>query len=325
VEPTDNALICVTTCERSAYLRRCLPHLAQACAADRRFSLLVSVDGSDPATLQFCERWGIPVIHSEAREGVGMSKNRALALFGEFDHYFFIEDDVELLDASVFPQHIAAARASGIHHFSLFRRTGIRKRTHSSTVGDWHITHCLLGSASFNFFTAAGLRRVGGWHPRFAEFRRGGHTEHSYRLVRAGLAPAPFNLIGELHDACIWHIPPSVTSWQGVAVDADEIAAPERELMAEELDYVPVQTLSRPHFNGAPFDAVGQLAATLDAGDRYPLLSGAERREAWSDYHLWRFESGRGRARRATALIRAAGNWPANPMLRHAIKTALRA
>jgi hypothetical protein len=325
VDSTFRALVCVTTCERTAYLRRCLPHFARACAQDPRLSLLVSADGADPATREFCRRWNVPLIHSDVREGVGLSKNRALSLFGDFDHYFFLEDDVEILDQNVFAQHVGAWQDSGIHHFSLFRRSGIRGLTGTTTVGARHITHCLFGSASFNFFTGEGLRRVGGWHPRFAEYRRGGHTEHSYRFVRAGLAPAPFNLIDELYDACIMHIPPSVTNWGQVTVDADEIAAPERELMAEELDYVPVQTLSPVHFNDVPFDAVGELAATLDGGERYPLLTRAERREAWSDYHLWRFETGGGGARRATSLIRAAGNWPGNPMLRHAIKTALKA
>ena len=202
------ALVCVTTCRRAGYLRRYLPHLAAFCARDPRFSLLVSLDGPDEETLRFCEQWEIPLLHSERREGVGISKNRALESFPGFDYYFFLEDDVELIDGAVFPAHVELAQASEIHHFSLFSRRKLRAYTEHSTIAGRDVAHGESGSASFNFFTREGLERVGGWHPRFAEYRRWGHTEHSWRFVRAGLAPAPFNVASELTESCIWHIPP---------------------------------------------------------------------------------------------------------------------
>jgi hypothetical protein len=317
------ALICITTCRRLKYLYRYLPHFARFCADDQRFSLLLSLDGTEPEVLTFCEEWQIPLVYSDEREGVGMSKNRVLEQFSEFDYYFFLEDDVELVEGSVFPAHVEVAQRSGIHHFSLFVRGGVRKPVGESVVDGRHIIHCLYGGADFNFFTGEGLRQVGGWHPCFAEYRRFGHTEHSYRFVRRGLAPAPFNVVDELADACIWHFHPSVTHLT-VAFDDDQVAAPERALIDAALEYVPVHTCSPHHFNGASFDAVEQIAAKLDSGERYPLVTGADRRQSWSDYYVWMFGNAEGLGRRGHALAAAFSNWPANPTLRHTIKTELK-
>lgn len=317
------ALVCITTCRRLPLLRRYLPHFALLSVGDPRFAVVVSADGPEGGTAEFCTTWRVPLVHSDRREGVGVSKNRVLQRFPEFDYYFFIEDDVELVDAKAFPAHVEMFRASNIHHFSLFARDGIRKSTGTSIAAGLPVVHCEYGSASFSFFTRACLERVGGWHPRFAEYRRWGHTEHSYRVVRAGMAPAPFNVAVGLIDAFIWHWPPSVSHVAGVAIDRDQIAAPERALIDERLPYVPVQTLSPHHFNGVALGPLNDLASVLDAGERYPLAQGAERRQARAEYQLWRSQRAGPMSHRGAALASAVWNWPANPMLRHALKNTL--
>lgn len=322
-KPADyRALVCITTCERPGYLRRYLPHFARFCAQDPRFPLLVALDGPDEETQRFCTEWQVPLLHSREREGVGISKNRVLERFPDFDYYFFIEDDVELVDGSVFPAHVELARASDIHHFSLFSERRIGKSASVSTIAGRRVAHSFVGSARFNFFTAEGLRQVGGWHPRFAEYRRWGHTEHSCRFVNAGLAPAPFNVATELSYACIWHLHPSVTPLSLLG-DEEHIVAPERELIEQRLRFVPVQTLSPYELNDASFGSLGRLAATLDAGERYPLVERGERRHCRSDYQLWRYRWAKGRGRKVAALLAAAWQWPANPMLRRTIRIAL--
>jgi hypothetical protein len=320
---TYRALICITTCQRPNYLRRYLPHFAKFCMQDSRFSLLVSLDGPERDTVQFCEEWQVPLVHSAEREGVGISKNRVLESFPDFDYYFFLEDDTELVDGSVFPAHVELSQASGIHHFSLFSRRGIRNYTAESFVAGHRVVHGSFGSGRFSFFTGTGLRQVGGWHPRFAEYRRWGHTEHSYRFFRSGLAPAPFNVVEALTDACIWHTPPSVTRSNLLPSDGDHIVAPERELIDLELRHVPLQTLSRYSFNDAPFDGLDRLAATLDAGERYPLVTASERRHCRSNYRLWRYRCAATAPRRAAALLAAAWEWPGNPRLRATVKLML--
>lgn len=315
------ALVCITTCRRLRQLRRYLPHFAEFCGRDRRFSLLVALDGTETETLRFCEAWEIPLVYSDEQEGVGISKNRVLERFGNLDYYFFVEDDVELVDGSVFPAHVELAQATGIHHLSLFERGGIRKVTGESLAGGRRIVHGMFGGGQFGFYTGAGLREVGGWHPRFATDRRWGHTEHSYRFFRIGLAPAPFNVAEGLAGTCIWHYPPPVTRLE-IPTDEDQIVAAERSLIDQGLRHVPVQTLSPHHFNDIPLDRPARLSAVLKPGARYPLVPARERRQCKSDYHLWRFRQVTGVRARAGALAAAAWNWPANPALRHTVKTA---
>jgi hypothetical protein len=313
------ALICITTCQRFAYVRRYLPQFGRFCEADPRFALVVALDGTEPEYLGFCEKWKIPLIYSEDREGVGLSKNRVLEWFPDFDYYFFLDDDVELVDGLVFPAHVELARNSGIHHFSLFERGGVRNQTSESFVAGRRIVHGMFGGGQFNFFSREGLKQVGGWHPFFARYRRWGHTEHSYRFFRAGLAPAPFNVAEDLSESCIWHYPVSVTRVDSVETDENQITVSERELIDAELIHVPLQTLSPHHFNGQPFHRLGQLAATLAGGERYPLVGPAERGPCWSDYHLWRYALAQSIGKRLGSLASAARAWPGNPNLRHVL------
>ncbi len=314
------ALICVTTCQRVGALRRYLPHLARFCAADPRFRLVVALDGDEADTRAFCDRWEIPLVWSDRREGVGLSRNRVLERFGDFAYYFFLDDDVEVIDGSVFPAHVDLHLASDIHHFSLFERGGVRRRTGTSDVGGVRLTHGMYGGGQFGFYTGAGLRAVGGWHPDFAEYRRWGHTEHSFRFMRAGLAPAPFNVAEGLADLCIWHYPPTVTRVEGVPVDADQIAGPERALIDQALRHVPLRTIAPHHHNGVPFGPPRRLAEVLDAGTRYPLVAGPDWRYAVSDYLLWKSRTGPRVLDRASALLRGALVAPGNPTLRHRLR-----
>lgn len=316
------ALISVTTCRRLPYLKRQLPLLAAFTVADERFSVLVSLDGDDQETRRFCDDWEVPLIWSDDREGVGVSKNRVLQRHPDFDYYFFLEDDAELVGGEVFPTHIALFEASGIHHFSLFESKGSRKVLSASTIAGHRVVHSLYGGADFNFFTREALEKVGGWHPRFAEYRRFGHTEHSYRIYRAGLAPAPFNVARDLTPTFIWHVPPAVTRVPDMSYDEDQIAAPERELMEAKLTRVPVQTLSSLHSNGVALGPLARVAGTLVAG-RYPMLEGPELRHARSDYRLWQAQQKKG-YHRATSLAMATVSWPGNPALRHTVKSAFR-
>ncbi len=317
------ALICVTTCRRVGALRRYLPHLARFCATDPRFRLVVALDGDEADTRAFCDTWEVPLVWSDRREGVGLSKNRVLERFGDFAYYFFLDDDVEVVDGAVFPAHVGLHRASGIHHFSLFERGGVRGRTGESDVGGVRVTHGLYGGGQFGFYTGAGLRAVGGWHTDFAAYRRWGHTEHSFRFMRAGLAPAPFNVAESLADHCIWHYPPTVTLVEGVALDADQIAAPERALIDRELRHVPLRTIAPHHHNGVPPGPPRKLAAVLDGGARYPLVAGADWRYALADYLVWRSRTAPGKLERASALVRGALLAPGGLTLRRRLRGLL--
>ena len=114
-----------------------------------------------------------------------------------------------------------------------------------------------------------------------------------------------------------------MTRVEGIPADEDQIALPERELMAECRPFVPLQTLC-PHYSNGVSAELGseRLAAVLDSGDRYPLVRGAERRRCWSDYHLWRFKMGGDAWGRVGSLV-AALQSPGNPSLRHLARQGL--
>ena len=324
-EDAFRALVCINTCNRVDYLRRYLPAFAQLCGEDRRFDLLVALDGDDPATREFARRWEVPLVYSVERQGVGISKNRALLACPDHDYYFFLEDDAELLDGGVFAEQIGVAERAGIHHFSLFRPRALREQTGVTEIEGHEIRHALYGGADFNFFTAEALRTVGGWHPGFARYRRWGHTEHSYRVWRAGLAPAPFNLVAGLDEAFVWHAPPSVTVHSDVPYDEHQIAAPERELMDQELTFVPVEVTGPPtETNGVPAGAAMPIARQMNHRNRYPLLSRAERRRCRSDFHADRAYTTESVIGATARLCMAWALWPRNPANRATARSILR-
>jgi hypothetical protein len=316
-------LVAVTTCQREPMLRRCLPQLARACQTDQRLALVVALDGDEIETRSFCERWHVPLIYSQKREGVGVSKNRILKCCPEFDYYFFLEDDVEVIDGNVFAEHVKLSQATGIQHFSLEHPRSIRARVGVTRALGHEIVHASYGGAIFNFFTREALQRVGGWHPLFAQYRRYGHTEHSYRVARAGLAPAPFNTVLTLVDTCIWHTPPAVTRVDAAPIDENGIAAPERALMREHLDYCRICTPSPYTSSSLRPGQLNELAAVLTGSGRYPLLSRREHRHAMSDYYAARFDRGRGRLRRSAYALASFVAWPGNLSLRHVVKMEL--
>lgn len=324
VQTGDRLLVCVTTCRRLERLRAYLPPLAAFAASESELDLLVSLDGNEADYLEFCDRWTVPLLWSEEREGVGFSKNRVLTRFPDYDFYVFLDDDVELVDGRVFREHVEAHRETGIHHFSLFEGGRPRRPRGSTPLSRGRqVLHGLFGGGQFNFFTAEGLHRVGGWHPLFARYRRWGHTEHSYRFLRAGLAPAPFNAIPALEDRCIWHYPEAVTADASVAVTEDDITEMEQELIDEELQHVPLTTGAPFHFNEVPWEGVRKLGERWSPDDLYPLLSTEDRRRKQAEREAWKALRADGFVRRWLHLGRAAVQAPGSPAVRHAVKRSL--
>jgi hypothetical protein len=243
------ALISITTCDRSPLVRAFVPAFHRFCLGNPRFDLLLSIDGaafgSNPDSLAFARERGIAFLVSRIPEGVGISKNRVVARLGGYTYYFFVEDDVELLDPRVFDTHIRLSEESGIHHFSLHERARIRHVISTTECQGTKIIHALYGSAQLSFFTRTALVAAGGWHPDFASRRRGGHTEHSYRVYRNGLAPAPFNIAEGCLGDLAWANPPSVVSDCGRPITSNGILTAEQELIDRRLKHLPLATPSR--------------------------------------------------------------------------------
>jgi len=317
------ALITFLTCNRVLHLKRYASHYLAHCRRDRSFDFLVSLDGRDEASVRFCGDSGLPLLSSEEREGGGLSKNRVLEWFGQYDYYFFVEDDAELVDADVFREHIRVAQATGLHHLSLMESGDARGVLRQERVLGHRVVFARYGGAQFSFFTRQGLDAVGGWHPAFASYRRFGHTEHSCRFVNRGLADAPFVLVESLSDRLLWHYPPSVTAPQpGATNPATELALAEEELIARRLTFFPVTTLSPSRYNGQPLDGSNAPWVDPPRSTRYPQLRGADRRRAWADYHAASARRRPGVAGWAS-LLAAAACAPGNMQLRHTAKEKL--
>lgn len=190
-------LICITTYNHSALVKAFIWDYILFVQCHENFDFVLSLDGSDKETIKYCERFGIPLIYSEKNEGVGISKNRVIETLSGYDNYFFIEDDVELLNPEVFDIHIDLSKKLDIHHFSLYPAWRSMEQVGELTTNNYHIIQTMYGSAQVNFFTRQGLDKVGGFHPMFAQYKRFGHTEHTYRFYHAGLSKYPFHIIKE--------------------------------------------------------------------------------------------------------------------------------
>ncbi len=283
------ALIAITTCKRLSNIKAHALNYIDFCNRDPDFDFVIALDGNDEDYLVFCEQWDIPLLYSEDREGVGISKNRVYREFAHYDYYFFLEDDAELLDPAVFRGHIEVSEKSGIPHFSLFEPHGSREIIEYSQVGEYRLIHSKYGSAQFNFFTGKGLSAVGGWHDAFAKPKRYGHTEHTYRFVHAGLSKYAFNVIENfsLHcDYFIWHDPPSVSAHNSNELDVHGIAAVERKVMDLELAHYEVMTPGPYRYNGKKRDRNEKIAHFLQENreKKYPWLEGKQRREQYSNF-----------------------------------------
>lgn len=238
-------LVVVTTCSRPHFIQANLENLAGFVNEITDADIAVAIDGlsmqGNQQTLDYCLSKGVTCIFSEVSEGVGVSKNRVVALLGGYEYYFFIEDDVEVLTSRLFTGHLNLFAETDIHHFSLHPRDRLLDLVGSTWTAEGDVLHAMYGSAQVNFFTREALLRAGGWHPVFARLRRGGHTEHSYRVFRAKLCPAPFNLSLKLLETCRWNEPPHVVDPEdtGYQLGENYLFKIENELIEKELTFVP--------------------------------------------------------------------------------------
>ncbi len=281
----ERSLICINTCcHRLAFVQAFVPAFALFCHRNPDFDLLIALDGDDADYLDFCRAYQLPVLYSEQREGVGMAKNRVLTAFPDYDHYFFFDDDVELLDPSYFTQQIAIAQHMQVPHFSLHKPERLRLPAPPVQVEGHTILRGQYGGAPINYFSQAGLAKVGGWHPLFAQYRRWGHTEHTYRYWRQGLVDYPFQLVATLLPCFLFHDPPSSTVVPHAQVASHGIAQPEQELIEQKLTYYPVTTGAAYHVVGDPAADFPALVAAVGQSEanHFPLLIGPQRKNLLS-------------------------------------------
>lgn len=315
------SLITITTCKRLDEVKKHVWQYIQYCNQTEGISFLLALDGTDDSYLEFCNHYHIPLLYSDQREGVGVSKNRVLQCFPDFDYYFFIDDDVELLDSSIFVDFIEIYESTKIPHLSV---NTLRELTGTISVGNHILTLGNYGGAYFNFFSKSGLDAVGGWNTLFAKYKRYGHTEHSYRFYHKNLTPAPFVAVTSSNGKVLLYNPPHVSTESDRINNTSQLIPEEEELIKAKSTYFPLKTISQFHFNGFESGYNKTIEEfLLNNKKKYPLTKGKERRILFAEYYFEMYKREKGLFKRGTDFLRSVFNYPFSNSLKHHIKTKL--
>lgn len=317
----NRALICITTCNRLSELKKyVIPYIAFS-NSSQSFDFVLSVDGDNKEYIDFCRELEIPMVYSDQREGVGISKNRILTQFPKYDHYFFIDDDVELLDAQIFNAHIDIGnKSTEFYHMSSTNLFNIKETAY---IHGTNMIYGMIGGGYFNYFNRKGLEKVGGWHSNFAKYKRYGHTEHSYRFLNIGFSKYPFTIILDQVNNVIVHNPEHVTSpIHNQESQETELFTEEQRLIDERLTYFPITTISNFHFNEFNMEFNEKVAAFIAQNPKkYPLTKGFERMKCLSSHSIFLSKVTSNVVLKTWYFCIGLMYYPLNPEIKHLIKT----
>ena len=314
-------LVCVTTCKRIDTIKLYLLPYIEYCNQNSNTHFLLAQDGNEASYVDFCNEFDVPMISSDEREGVGLSKNRVLSQFPDYDHYFFLDDDVELYDSSVFELVIKTALDLQLDHLCI---TPFHQTLKEFKLNDLTIQQGNKGGGYFNYFSGKGLKTVGGWHDEFAKWKRYGHSEHSMRYINAELATYGFNSILEATRMVILHDPVHVTK-PLEDHNENEFSLPEEKIMNQKLKFYPVNTISPFHFNGFEMGTNEKVTAFLaENKNRYPLSTGKDNKKAMSSYYFFLSQNSKSRFGSLKYLFLTVLKDFKNPQFKHWVKVKLK-
>lgn len=214
IKLVDKIGIGVITCNRPYYLKTLLDSIKYCNWAE-----FIIVNDGDELDLPGYNYY----IHTnETNLGVGKSKNKAMQhlLDKGCDYIFIIEDDMIILDDSVFYKYIKASKTSGIQHFNygpgspFNRKQDIQFDLHNRHLLDQHsepnpkmildygndikISLFEHTVAMFSFFTREVLEKVGLYDEAY--YNAWEHVDHTYMIIKAGYHP-PFWWFADLYDS----------------------------------------------------------------------------------------------------------------------------
>ena len=309
-------LIAITTCNRLEEIQKNLIPFVKFCHSNNLFDFVLSLDGKNDTYFAFANKYHIPLLWSNEREGVGLSKNRILKQFAYYDYYYFIEDDVEIIDKNIFNLFIEFSKRNNIHHICSGEITEQRLIKNISFNNN-KFAYTKYAGAYFTFYTKEGIKKVGGWHPLFAKYKRFGHTEHSMRFYHLGLSPAPFIVTESTRKYIILNDPPHVTQID-VDRNSNELIAEEQAMIDAKQTFFPITTLSNYYFNGKDV-SIPVLHSDLQKG-RYSLLKGKSKIKAWGNFYFHKFKT----SKNPLFFILAIILYPNNNLLKHWIKQKIK-
>lgn len=208
----------IITCNRINFLQGLLESLVPC---EKNIDELVIInDGDSINDFNINHKNGI-WLNNPQNLGVGKSKNKAIQhlLDRGCDYIFIIEDDMIILDPTVFEKYIEAYKQSGIHHFNYGPGSPFNRK--QDIQFDLHNRHLLKQDsepnpkmildyktikvslfehtvAMFSFFTREVLEKVGLIDEDF--YNAWEHVDHTYRIIKAGYHP-PFWWFADLYDS----------------------------------------------------------------------------------------------------------------------------
>ena len=199
---SDKIGLGIITCNRPQYLQKLLDSISQVNDLNE---LIVINDGKEITEIDISH---VALINNKTNLGVGKSKNKALKYLveKECDYIFLIEDDMLILEHTVFKQYIKASKKSGIQHFN-FGPGSPFNRKQTIRNFDLHNRHlldedtepnprvivdykeCQIAlyqhcTGTFSFFTKEVLDRVGYIDENYTNAWE--HVDHTYNIIKAG-------------------------------------------------------------------------------------------------------------------------------------------
>lgn len=316
----EKALITITSCNRIDLVKKFIWDYVSFVSRNKKFHFLLALDGSDPEYISFAKNFEIPILFSEEREGVGLSKNRVLKEFPSYDYYFFLDDDIELIDESIFNDCLQIMKKKIYPHLC---GNHIKTCLEKEYVDQFTLIEGMTGGGYFTCYSKEGVDKVGGFHTAFVKYKRFGHSEHSYRFFHQGLQPFPFIYYDEGFNKLIIHSPESVSSKANLRLDNNEWIKEEKDLIDKKNSYFPITTLCSYEVNGS-IESSFQKAIQFLAQNpkRYPLTSGKERSKALAEYYALMIPKKKG-GKKIIPFIKSLWYNPTNVALKHSIKKKL--
>lgn len=195
----------VVTCNRSQYLKVLLDSIPQQNCLDE---LIVINDGREITDIDISY---VAHINNETNLGVGKSKNKALKYLynKDCDYIFLIEDDMKIIDPTIFEQYINACLITGIQHFNfgpgspfnrkqtiqnfdLHNRHELEEESEPNPKLVVEYKHCKISlyehiTGTLSFFTREVLDKVGFIDEDYKNAWE--HVDHTYRIIKAGFHP----------------------------------------------------------------------------------------------------------------------------------------
>jgi GT2 family glycosyltransferase len=199
----------IITCERLDYLNNLLDSIDKEVAG---IDHLIVIDDGNKKTIHSHPKVN-SINHTNGKVGVGKAKNIALKKLyeQECDYIFLIEDDMVIIDQSIFKQYVTASKISGIQHFNygpgspfnrkqtiknfdLHNRHLLEEETEPSprAIIDYKDTKIALYkhvTGTCSFYTRKVIDIAGYIDENYKNAWE--HVDHTYNIIKAKLHP-PF-------------------------------------------------------------------------------------------------------------------------------------